>query len=234
MGDPRVLDLLRIRDVAVVDFGEIALLTSVDIASGIGPRHDDLIQAEGSVVGQSVARTAAAELISLGATISTVSISASGPDLLEATVAGVQEFLRDSGIAATIVSSSENYVRTSWSAISVTVNALTLISDLVIRPVRPGDYCYTLGDGYEGPGRTLRPPAMESVREILTTPSIRQVIPVGSRGLDWDLSCLAKKYSVRISTKVRAAPRGGPGLQYVIVTEDPIDVAGIRPVGQFF
>ncbi|MGJ5196566.1 MULTISPECIES: hypothetical protein [unclassified Bradyrhizobium] len=227
------------RDVACIDAGsECVLLQSVDVAAGIGDRFHDSLIAPARDVAYFVARAAAVEIVSLGIVIRSFAIGVSRPLAEMAEVFdGVKLLTAELGAESAIVASGENYFSAVNSSITISAIGYGRASQLINRRIKPGDFAYLLGEGY--PGKALRVGAPDvlpigQLTKHLSRRSLRQVVPVGSRGVQYDLNEIVDCFGVTLGDPDDLWRRpGGPGLQFLVVSSEEIADRRLHFIGRF-
>ncbi|MBF8185323.1 hypothetical protein ITP53_06145 [Nonomuraea sp. K274] len=224
------------RDMSLYPIGNGTLLvTACDAAGGIGEKGEDIEPAPPESVGYFCARVTMLELLTLGATICSVSCTFSvereptGRRLL----AGVRKQLReeslDGRIAFTI--SSENNFPSVQTGIGVTMSGLVGERDVPWDAVHPGDRLLVLGSRLVGRHVRVGHPAMvrvPTVRSLVKCDEVREVIPVGSGGVAGELAQLAAR-GIRIDTSSHAdtadwSGSGGPATAVLVIAASDFDL----------
>jgi len=235
---PRAADLAA-RDVVSVSLGDGRLLIqAVDVAVGIGQAPDDTLSSPPSEVGYYVARTAAAELWSLGVEPVVAAVTVGHRSSAEFVLRGVQEALLEMGQTVPVVRSTENYVESRVSSVSVAVSGVVAEDSLVLGRPSAGDHIQLLGGGYSprhadtNPGRW---PLHALTRVLEQRDRLVQVIPVGSGGVGRDLADLRECYGLALLGSPAAADLnrpGGPGLLFLVIAREPITGPRVTAFGQ--
>lgn len=230
-------DRLRNRDVSIIETDLGLVLASIDMATGIGVAPLDKIKADIFDVAYFVARTAAAELLSLNVPVLSMSIGTSLPFGSRQRINGGIHYLLDSIEShPALVFSHENYIESLCSCISVSAIGYTRLTQLVCKPIEPGVEVYCYGEGYVHSNIRHNDNDMPDLCKIMQIVSedinVRQVIPVGSRGIQYDIDTLTRANRVALCGSCDSfTKRGGPGLQFLILTDSVPDLPSIKYVG---
>ncbi len=228
---------LKNRNVIYRDCGTGLLLSSVDASASIGPLAKDKIPAKLEDVAYFVARTAIVELWTLNATVISLGIGTSCHHSYKGLIVdGLGCLMGDIGIDPDVIYSHENYVSSDITAISVFCSGTVTARDLVCRELKKGNLLHVFGSGYVRPDIRRHDtdiPDLNALRSLLREEtSIRQIVPIGSRGLMHCIGALEKCYSL---TATLANPvktlRGGPGLQFLLISEGDIPVQEAQYLG---
>lgn len=187
--------------------GDRLLVVSCDSAGGIGSKPYDKVRASPRVVGRMTARVALMELLAVGA--DPISIAATlavepkptGNQILR----GIVDEVRHAGCGRLpMVCSSEKNVSVSQTGVGVTVLGSLASSRLMIGRCRPGDELVAIGEPrvkdeiLEGERHRLIADTKD-VRKLRKISLVREMIPVGSKGIFHEAGILAKDSKLSIS-----------------------------------
>lgn len=218
-----ILQTLKYRDVAFYRTDSIIHLSSLDFAAGIGPSRLDQIKANLSDLGYFVARTALSELWTLNAHISSVAIGTSLKyNDKDKIIIGLNYLFKQLRISPKVIFSHENYLNTEVSSIAVLCTGYTDLNKLICFKIRKGDLIYSFGLGYirqDIKKEDLDIPDLSYLKRSLNNNNIRQIIPIGSRGIMHEIMTIKNTYSLNIQliNKIDVG-KGGPGLQFLIIS----------------
>jgi hypothetical protein len=226
------------RDVAACPLGDGRLLIhAVDVAVGIGPAPGDALQARPADVGYYVARTAAAELWSLGAGPALAAVTVADRGAADDVLEGVRSAFREMGGTVPVVRSTENYVAATVSSVSVAVSGVADEHALILGRPRAGHHILLLGGGYRRDANAPDLPRwpLQTLANVLgQRRHLIQVIPVGSAGAQRDLEDLRRRHGLVMAAAAPAMDLrqpGGPGLQFLVIAQGPVDCPGLVPLG---
>lgn len=196
----------RYRDLTIIDLDEHkALVIACDSAGAIGPKEADVIKVSGYILGRFTSRVALMEVLAAGAwpccVVNTLCVEPipTGLDIQQ----GVADEIRVLGIdpATILTGSTEKNIPTSQSGIGVTVIGVVHKQNLRIGRLRAGDALLLLGKPKVGNEVSLYDPEivnLETVRLLLSSEEVREMVPLGSRGIMAEAQDLAELYGLRI------------------------------------
>jgi hypothetical protein len=230
---------LHTRDVACMEVMQALHFLSVDVAAGIGLMSDDRIAADPADVAYFVARTAVSELICLGVPVNGLAIATSLPqDRRQPVEAGILELLASLDADPQLVWSHENYLDVHQTAIAVTATGWQYPHRVVCQSPAAGTHAFLYGPGYVR--QNIRRsdddlPNLASLRHYLQTAErVLQVIPIGSRGIEHDISKLCESSGLRFrGSEAENMTRGGPGLGFLILAACHPELPQCRLLGAF-
>lgn len=197
----------RHRDTTVIDLDRNkALVVACDSAGAIGPKEADVIPVPGYVLGRFTARVALLEVLAVGGwpvcVVNTLCVEPrpTGEEINR----GVADEIRFLGIEPgdILTGSAERNIPTTQSGVGITVIGLAEKSALRIGRLGEGDGIALLGRPKVGSEVTLDDPHIVDLKTIcilLDDPDVREIVPVGSRGIFDEASSLAGLYGLQIS-----------------------------------
>lgn len=228
------------RDVVARSLGDGRFLVqAVDVAVGIGPAPGDTLGARPADVGYYVARAAAAELWSLGAGTALAAVTVADRGVADFVLEGVRTAFEEMGEAVPVVRSTENYVATTVSSVSVAVSGVIEEHALILGRPRSGHHALLLGGGYHRDADTsdVRRWPLDALASLLEQRQhLVQVVPVGSGGVERDLKYLRRKHGLVLAEpapSVDLRQQGGPGLQFLVIAQGPVECQYLTPLGDF-
>ncbi|MEW5920354.1 MAG: AIR synthase related protein [Bacillota bacterium] len=226
------------RDLTLVPLGSNEILViACDSLGGIGPKAKDNVKTPADVVGKYTARVPLMEVLACGASpfvvVNTLSVE------MEPTgagfIKGIQEEIRmagfPSGIAVT--GSTEENTTTCQSGLGVTVIGKATNSELRLGQSRAGDLVVCLGRPKNGTevldGTAKADPAL--VKKLLAVPCVREILPVGSRGVLYEAELLAQCSGNRLvlspSPEIDLKKSAGPST-CILVSVEESDCTALR------
>lgn len=187
------------RDIEVVSINaRQCLVAACDSCGAIGMKELDEYKISWFVTGKLTARVPLLEVISAGAAAQMLTVmianepSPAGEELLE----GVKHELESAGLATLpLVISTEKNMPTRQTGFGVSVIGVAEKQKLRIGASQPGDWVYCLG--LPKVGAELSNPEDPEIADVkalhllLKHSRIHDIIPVGSRGIDWEAEQLA-------------------------------------------
>ena len=196
----------RLRDLTTLALPDgSTMVVACDSVGGIGPKPDDTVPADPYTVGHFAARTPILEVLAAGAipriVVNNLCFEA-GPAADEM-ISAMIDLVREVGLGPDVVTgSTEDNVPTRTTGIGVTVVGIAARKDLRGGRSRPGDLVVCLGTPRSAPEFTLTPtdrpmPTVAEIIRVLDLPGVREVLPVGSRGVAVEFAALAATAGLR-------------------------------------
>ncbi len=187
-----MIRLKTVRNLLVLRQGETALITAVDSCGGIGALACDALAADPGIVGAYTARTPLMEVLAAGAEPAFASVSVSNaPEAARPILDGVRAAV---GASLPLIVSTEKNMPTAMTAVGVTLTGTCSMESLRLGGARSGDALYCIGLPFVGPEvleNLNAMPGPDDVRALLSDPSVRAVLPVGSQGVAAEARVLA-------------------------------------------
>lgn len=209
--------LRRIRDLLIIDE---TLVLATDSIGGIGPKPADTVTVDATTVGHFALRVPLLEVLCAGAepilvvNDLCVELEPTGQEI----IAEIHRLAATVGIPeAAVTGSTEENVPTVATGIGVTV--LGRRSDeATTRPggSLPGDVVLCAGLPLSAPRDRVYPghPGQVSVAAVVAAIAsglVHDALPVGSRGLNWEVPQLAESAGLRVTWRASALSRGDSG-----------------------
>lgn len=228
----------RVRDLTVLDVSGGSLVIACDSVGGIGPKPNDTVHTAAATTAHFATRVALLEVLCAGArptlVVDTLSVEAEplGKEMIQAVV----ELVAEVGLAADrVTGTTEDNVVTYATGIGVTVIG-EVADELRAGSSRDGDVVVCLGAPRSAPEDQLYVghPDLVGIAELtalLTTDLVRDALPVGSKGLAWEVPQLAVAAGLSVEWRADAGvPRdrsAGPS-SCVLVSCRPADAPAVR------
>lgn len=228
-----------VRDLLVLEASG-RLVIACDSVGGIGPKPADTFEIDAATTAHFATRVPLLEVLCAGAqpvvVVNTLSVEREG--IGEEMIAAVRELAAEAGVpAGAVTGSTEDNVATRATGIGVTViGALFSDSARVGGGARVGDVVLCAGLPRSAPRFSLYPghPELVSLTEVraaLATGLVHDALPVGSKGLAWEVPQLAGTAGLglrwREGSDVDRDLSGGPS-SCVLLACAPDDVANLR------
>jgi len=218
------------RDILLFDLGAAGVLVSaVDSCGGIGLLACDTLRVDPETVGEYTARVALLEVLAAGAlpVFASAAIS-SGPDTAGALISGIKKAL-DASVPLSV--STEKNMPTPMTALGVTVTGLCAKGDLRVARAKKGDILYCAGLPLVG-AETLAPDAIllgpAHLAALLSCPTVRSLIPVGSAGIAAEAGVLATESNLTCALRPDAgidiAKSAGPSTCALFAAQEPVSL----------
>jgi hypothetical protein len=187
------------RDLTLVPIGGgDVLVIACDSLGGIGSKVHDLVKTTGEVVGRYTVRVPLMEVIAAGASpivvVNTLSVEMepSGQEILY----GMRQEMMEAGLGEDflVTGSTEENVPMCQTALGVTVIGKAVQSALRLGKARVGDVVVCVGRPKVGDEVLDGTPAADVllVRRLLALPWVREILPVGSKGVLYEAKLMAE------------------------------------------
>ncbi len=194
--------LRKVRDLTLVRVaGPNYLVLACDSDGGIGPKPQDTVYTTGYWLGRVAARVPLMEVLASGAT-PLILVDALGVEM-EPTgkeiIRGIRVEAAEAGLVdpAAITGSTEDNVPTVATGIGVTVIGVVQESHLRPGTSRVGDAIVAVGKPKSAPDDDVTEDDPEiadlpAVRSLLNLPYVRDILPVGSKGIAYEAGQMAQ------------------------------------------
>ncbi len=196
----------RWRDLSLIALNSTqSLVIACDSLGGIGPKEADTVKVPGYVVGRFGARVPLMEVLSVRAApvalVDTLSVELepTGRDIQRGIAAELSSAGLDPGLI--VNGSSEKNVPTIQTGVGITVLGLGDSGGLLIGRARRGDAIACFGQPKVGQEVALNDPTIchpGTVMALTANPSVREVVPVGSRGIRAEAEAIAEGYNLQV------------------------------------
>ncbi len=175
-----------------------SLVIACDSCGGIGNKEMDLLKVSPQLVGYYTTRVPLMEILSVGATpvavINTLSVemNPTGEEIIK----GIEELLKEGEIPLeSINGSTEENFQTVQTGIGVTIVGEVEVEKCKVGKSQVGDAIYLLGIPKVG-GEIQLPHdqeicSLQSLKELVTFNCVNEIIPVGSKGIVYEVETLA-------------------------------------------
>ena len=197
------------RDVRIIRLSrQRVMVVGCDSAGGIGPKWLDKVRVTGYAVGKFTARVALMEVLSVGAmpvcvaSTLTVEPNPTGLGILR----GISHEVRHVSLSFPVsqIQSTEKNFRVNQTGVGVTVVGLSTMSSLRIGQCRRGDTLYAVGTPHMGnevlrAERAHKIADIKDIQSMLKLPFVRELMPVGSRGIFEEAKTMAEDSHLRLS-----------------------------------
>lgn len=234
----------RFRDLLVTRTGEsTAMVVAVDSSGAIGPKSHDHLKWTGREAGRTATKVPVMEVVASGAVPVVVvnnlcvEMDPVGWDILE----GVRDVCRELDQMPVITGSDETNMPTVQTGIGVTVIASLRREECRLGSSQPGDSVFAVGlplGGSEGatPNGDSGTATVTTVRQLLALDAVHEVLPVGSKGIQYELGELARGAELELENveQDRVNVTRSAGASAVVLVSvasdssiDPADVGGM-------
>jgi hypothetical protein len=229
------------RDLTVVPLaGPNSLVIACDSCGAIGVKEGDVLKLPPRIAGKFTARVALTEVLCSGATPVTITNGAACE--MEPTgrevILGIQEELRHAGLNDIVLTgSTEENFTTSMTALAITVIGVAKEGELKFGRAVKGDKLLLLGRPSVGAEVDLDSAGFYAqIRQLLSMPDVREIVPVGSKGVAHEAETLAALNGmsyVPYETEIDTIKSAGPATcLLVLCTESSVNhILSLCPLG---
>ena len=184
------------RDLTIVPMGTgDCIVIACDSCGAIGNKKEDAFPLAPHYVGKFTARVALTEVLCSGALPITITngVACEMHPTGEEIMAGIGHELKNANIADVVITgSTEENFTTSMTALAVTVIGTAKESDLRFGSAVKNDKLILLGSPAVGTEVNLDSSGFyREIRELLAMPSVKEIVPVGSKGIAYEAETLA-------------------------------------------
>ena len=220
------MNIKQIRDITIIDFDENRYLgIACDSCGGIGYKEQDTVKASPQLTAYHTGKVVLAELMSMGFTPFiiadglAVEMNDTGKQLIE----GFNEVLSKLSFNVHLTGSTEENIRTVQTSMGITCIGLCDKDKLKFNKTKSGDLCLIIGlpmvgnEVVNNPDKALD---IEDFEKLFHCDFIKEMLPVGSRGIECELNDLLKynglnfKYESNISIDLKKS--GGPSTSCIV------------------
>jgi hypothetical protein len=229
----------RGRDVEVVMINEKqCIVTACDSCGAIGSKELDVVKVPPYITGRFTMRGTLLEVISTGAVpkVVTVAISNEPFPTGEGILDGVYEELKELKLEGLPVAiSTEKNMKTSQTAVGITVVGICDREELRIGMSRSGDLLYCVG--IPKVGEAMEADDSEIVQgkhilELLNVEGVHDIVPVGSRGIQREIETLCSnieyKFTLEPNTDINITKSAGPSTCAIFTCTPDTELSGLK------
>ena len=184
------------RDLTIISgVGDNCLVIACDSCGAVGAKREDVLRLPARYAAKFTARVALTEVMCSGAMPVTIingaanEMEPTGEELIR----GIQEELKNANIADIVLTgSTEENFATNMTALAITVIGIASEHELRFKPAAKGDKLILLGKPSVGGEVDLESAGFYAeIRQLLALPEVREVVPVGSKGIAYEAENLA-------------------------------------------
>ena len=186
------LKMKHYRDVIVHPISDdLSFITGCDSCGAIGLKSSDVLQVPENIVGIVTTRVAVLEVMTLGAKVIGVTVPiANEPEPTgNLILQGVHTCLKEFELDIPVLTSMEKNMKTEMTAVGVVVNGL--VEDVKMHAFESGDIIYVVGRpsvGEEVLTYAKQLLNVKSVKSLLASNDVKEILPVGSQGILGELN----------------------------------------------
>lgn len=220
----------RYRDLIIIYEGDVAYVISCDSLGAIGNKEGDVLKVSEEVVGRATIKVALAEALCVGARPLVISdtlaveMKPTGNRIIRA----IKKELEENELTGIVLTgSSEENFPTSMTGIGITIISRASLRDLKIKRTKKGMHVSLLGlplvgeEVLKNPGKGLQ---LRDYVKISESEEIVEAIPVGSKGIGYELRVLEELSGLRLERNIPChldiEKSGGPSTSCILVHEE--------------
>ncbi len=203
------------RDLTIITDGEREIVIACDSCGAIGNKKGDVLKIEPFIPGKLTARVALMEVMCTGAVPVTISNAVSNEmnPTGEEIIQGIKNEIQLAELEDVVLTgSTEENFKTDMTAIGITVVGLG--TNLRFDKARPQDKIILFGLPKLGGEVDLQSVGFyKEIKILLQYPSVREIVPVGSKGIQYEADTLAELNQLRFvsaGTDVDLKKSAGP------------------------
>ena len=220
------------RDLSIITgFGshEDALIIACDSCGGIGDKEHDKFKISPYYVGKLTARVVLTEVICSGATPITIAnaVSCEMRPTGEEIIRGIQDELENANLKDVVLTgSTEENVETLMTAAGITAIGVAKENALKFNKAQKDDKVIAFGVPKVGVEVDLQDKGFyELIKYLLTLSDIREIIPIGSKGIDHEARIIAELSGVKFiqsNTSIDIKKSAGPATCLIAICSNEI------------
>jgi len=212
------------RDLTIVPLdGENCLVIACDSCGDVGLKTADVLKLSPHIAAKFAARVALTEVLCAGAKpiVITNGVANEMQPTAEATIRGIREELAAAGLSITITGSTEENFATTMTAIATTVIGICKRDELRFAMPQSGDKLYLLGTPKVGTEVDIHSPGFYSeISDLLSTPDIKEIVPVGSKGIEYEANVLCGENAKLFETGICYKKSAGPATCLLVLADE--------------
>jgi len=216
------------------------IVIACDSCGAVGEKDGDVLKLPTEHTATFTARVALTEVMCSGATPITITCGASNEmePTGKAFIAAINKELANAGLSGTILTgSTEENFQTCMTALSVTVIGVAQDGELRFGQACGGDVILLIGRPDVGAEVDLTSPGFyNEIKQLLKLPGVREIVPVGSKGVEYEAGGLAALNNMNIrykETGVDYKKSAGPATCLLVLCspDEEENIIGIYPNG---
>ena len=201
------------RDLTIVSLSpEDCIVIACDSCGAVGNKKGDVLALAPRYVGKFATRVALTELMCSGAEpiVITNGVACEMQPTGESILAGIKDELNNADITDIIVTgSTEENFTTIMTALTITAIGAAKKNDLKFANAQMGDKLILLGSPAVGDEVDLQSKGFYTeIRQLLKMPLVREIVPIGSKGVAYEANTLLGLSDVRCKLKLKLYESG--------------------------
>lgn len=187
----------RVRDLTLVELPSTTMVIACDSSGAIGCKPFDHLNVPGEVLGRIIASVPLMEVLASGATpiavVNTLCVETFPTGI--SIIAGIEQAVKEAGLSLSVINgSTEENMPTKQTGLGVTVIGTANSDELKLGSSKANDLIYCIGKplvGHEVIKFQKQAAQINTMRMVLNMPGIHEILPVGSKGVKFELEQLA-------------------------------------------
>jgi len=213
------------RDLAIHQIaGDNYIVVACDSCGAIGSKKGDVFKLSPRLAAKFTTRVVLTEILCSGAmpVMITNGVANEMNPTGEETILGIRDEIKNAGIKDIVLigSTEENFI-TSMTALSITAIGTVKESELKFKPAAAGDKLILFGVPCVGAEVDLESAGFyREIKQLLSTEGVREIIPVGSKGIAYEAKTLADINDMKFKTyktEVDCSKSAGPATCLLIL-----------------
>lgn len=195
------------RDISIIDIDKKrSLVIACDVSGGIGPKKNDQLEVEAKIVGEFATKVALMEVLAVGAKPISITNTLSveyDPTGIEI-IKGIKKAIKEVGLKEILNGSTEDNIKTYETGVGITVIAIVDKEKLKISNSHKGDIIAAIGIPLVGKNVLEKDKLivnLSDVKKLREKKYIKEILPVGSKGIKYEAQILAEMSNCNLSFK---------------------------------
>lgn len=216
------MNVRKVRDVTLVDLGQgKTMVIACDSCGSVGLKERDVLKVPPFITGKYTTRVALLEVLCTGAEVICLTnticneMNPTGQEIIQ----GIEEELREAGIGKVVLTgSTEENFPTVATGLGITAVGLVETEKLKINNIKSDALLVVFGQPKVGQEvlKSSRNDIVDYnlIKQLLKEPEVYEIIPVGSKGILYEMQELARnnqlKLSINKDLEIDIIKSGGP------------------------
>ncbi len=222
------MDISKYRDLTLTQMDRLTLVTACDSCGAVGEKKNDALKCPPYITGRYTCRGVLMELMTFGASVISVTdtvcceMQPTGAEIIR----GIKDEMTAAGLDTVMLNgSTEENMPASMTAVGITAVG---IAARMPSGVAAGDHGVLIGKMKMGTevvqGDDSEIISYRDVREMLGMPGVKEIVPIGSKGLGYEAALLAglngRRFVLTDGFPGDAECSGGPSTAALAVTDE--------------
>ncbi len=195
------------RDISIIDIDKKkSLVIACDVSGGIGKKENDQLKVDPKIVGEFTAKVALMEVLAVNAKPISITNTLSveyDPTGIEI-IKGIKKALGEVGLKEILNGSTEDNIKTYETGVGITVIAIVDKEKLKLSNSHKGDIIAAIGIPLVGEDvieKSELIATLSDVKNLRKKNYIKEILPVGSKGIKYEAQILAEMSNCKLSFK---------------------------------